>query len=236
MFKSVGKDGKEVSLKFLKPSQSILAKGDFVYREYFSKAIRAGIMTSAEANKLLKERNIWTEAQEDKLIELKVRLVELEETLTGLSKTDGQVVYEEIKRLRDEIDGILSLKKNITDNTAETVAADMRTQFFASECVVYNDSGKRVFKDFPDFLSRLDEVIAIDAYKQAIISNYEQILGVKMSDTLEAPVLPEDKWLADKIEELKEEVKAESETESKPEIKDEVVAAPKKKGRKATSS
>jgi hypothetical protein len=230
IFKTKTKDGKEVSLKYNKPSQSILAKGDFVYREYFSKAIRAGIMTAAEAAKLLKDREIWNESQDDLLVELKIKLLELEGKLPGMSREDGKAVYEEIKKLRDEIDGLVAVRKNITDNTAEAVAADMRTQFYASECVVYNDSGKRVFKDLKDFLERLDEPLAVESYKQALIANYEQVLGIKMGDSLETPVLPEDKWLAEQIDELKSESKA-AEEELVAEVKD----APKKRARKANS-
>lgn len=235
IFKSKDKDNKDVVLRYTRPSQVVISKGDFVYREYFSKAIRSGIMTSAEANKLLKDRNIWSDEQEQELVSLRIKLLEAEDKLESVeNREEGRAIYDEIKGLRFDIEELQSLKKSVSDNTAESVAMEMRTQFFASECVVYNDSGKRVFKDLKDFLARLDEKLTVDSYKHALISNYEQVLGIKMPDT---PELPEDKWLNKQVEKLKEEAE-QAEAEIKQDAKEEEVAdkKPRKRGRKAASS
>lgn len=194
IFKATDKDGKEVVLRFTRPNQTLISKGDFIYREYFSKAIRSGIMTNAEANKLLKERGLWGAEQESELMDLRIKLGELEEQISGADRQTGISIYSEIKDLRARIAEINSIRSSIADNTAESVAAEMRTQFFASECVVYNDSGKRVFKDLTDFLCRLDEPLAIESYRQALISNFEHLLGVKVPVDADN-TLPEDRWL-----------------------------------------
>lgn len=224
IFKSKDKTDKEVVLKFTRPNQTLISKGDFIYREFFSKAVRTGIMTNAEANKILKERGIWGEEQEQELVKLRVSLGQLELELDGKAKEDGLELYKKIKGLREETDSLQSIRSSVADNTAESVASEMRTQFFASECVVYNDSGKKVFKDLTEFLQRLDEPLALDSYRQALISNFEHMLGIKMPAELDS-TLPEDKWL-----------NAHTGTESEPvvETKDEPqeAVAPKKRGRK----
>ena len=54
VFTSKDKDDNEVEVKFGSLNQVVLSRGDFIYREYFSKAMRAGVMTNAEALKILK--------------------------------------------------------------------------------------------------------------------------------------------------------------------------------------
>lgn len=226
VFKSADKSGTEVTLKFTKPNQTLISKGDFLYREYFSKAIRAGIMTNAEAHKLLKDREIWTEAQEKEVLDARLRISDLEEKIATATKETGIPIFEQLKDLRRTLDSVNSLRSGIVDNTAESVAAEMRTQFFASECVVYNDSGKRVFKDLTEFLQRADEKLALDSYRQALIANFEHILGVKMPLEMDS-ALPEDKWLSA----VSAEASAET-TPSEPEKAEDVPLSPKKRGKK----
>ncbi len=195
-YKSKNKEGNEVELGFNNLTQVVLTRGDFVYREYFSKAIRAGVMTSAEANKILKDRDIWTEVQDDEVIELQLKLSKMEDSLSKLKKRDAQSItlYGDIKKQRQEIGELNSIRTSVTENTAESVAAEMRTQFFASECAVYNNTGEKVFKDLKDFLARLDESIATDSYRQALIFNYERALGITLPSDLDDTLFPEDEW------------------------------------------
>lgn len=204
IFKSEDSDGKEVCLRFNRPTQVVLSKGDFVYREYFSKAIRAGVMTAAEANKILKDRGIWSDELEGELVAMRINLARLEEKLKPLSREEGMPIFKEIKTLRRDIDELTEVRTSVTNNTAESVASEMRTQFYTSECVVYNDSGERVFRNLDDFLSRLDEKLTLDCYKQALISNYEQVLGIDVPLDFTAE-LSEDNWLEDKKRETEEE-------------------------------
>jgi len=106
-------------------------------------------------------------------------------------------IYDQIKEVRRDMQRASNVRSNVLDNTAESMAAEMRTQFFASECSVYNNTGQRVFSDLKDFLSRLDENIATDSYRQALIINYEKALGIVLPNDLSETLLPEDEWLDD---------------------------------------
>lgn len=219
IYKSKDKDGNEVELAFKKPNQVVLTRGDFVYREYFSKAIRSGVMTNAEALKILKDRDVWTEEQDKESVELQLKLIEAEERLKTYTKRDSEslTTYDEIKKLRREINQLNRIRSNVLDNTAESMATEMRTQFFASECSVYNSSGAKVFADLQDFLGRLDEPLATDSYRQALISNYEITMGIDLSDADEkaAKPLPEDEWLNKLREEDEKAAKPKKKTKRK---------------------
>ena len=190
---------KELEIKFNNLNQVVLSRGDFIYREYFSKAIRSGVMTNAEALKILKDREIWGAPQEKEVVDLQIKLFDLENRLKECNKRDATslTLYDEIKEVRRDLQQINNVRSNVLDNTAESMDAEMRTQFFASECSVYNNTGKRVFSDLKDFLARLDEQAATDCYRQALIINYEKALGITLPKDLSETSLPEDEWLKD---------------------------------------
>jgi len=197
VFTSKDKDDKEVELKFSTLNQVVLTRGDFIYREYFSKAMRSGVMTNAEALKILRDRDIWGDEQEKEVVDLQVKLFELENKLKECKDKDFTSIslYDEIKDTRRKLHQANSVRSNVLDNTAESMASEMRTQFFASECAVYNTTGRKVFDSLKDFLARLDEQISTDCYKQALIINYEKALGITLPKDLSETSLPEDEWL-----------------------------------------
>jgi len=205
VFTSKDKDDNEVEVTFGNLNQVVLTRGDFIYREYFSKAMRAGVMTNAEALKILRDREIWGDEQEKEVVDLQVKLFDLENQLKECKKKDLSSIslYDEIKQTRRSLHHSNSVRSNVLDNTAESMASEMRTQFFASECVVYNKTGRKVFDSLKDFLARLDEQITTDCYKQALIINYEKALGITLPKDLSETALPEDEWLNGFIAETK---------------------------------
>jgi len=206
-FTSKDSEGKEQKFLFRDLSQVILSGGDLIYREYFSKAIRSGVMTNAEAVKILKDRGIWGEKEEEKMLEFQVKLIEQEVALSKMHEKNEESValFNKIKETRGEIETLRQVKSSVTENTAESMASEMRNQYFASECVVYYNSREKVFKSLDDFLARLDEEVATDSYKEALICNYEKQLGISLPKGFEAK-LPEDDWL-DKVTPKEEEEK-----------------------------
>lgn len=239
VFLTIDKNDNEIELKFVKPTQRILTKGDFVYREYFGKSVRAGLLTNAEAKKLLKDREVWGESREQELIDIQDKIMDLEKEIKEIGKKDrGLKLYGDLKNLRTEIVELSDIRKSVMENSAESVAAEMRTQFYAAECVVYNKSGRKVFKGLEDFISRLDEQLTLDSYRQALIANYETIFGLDLSEVNEEK-LAEDEWfesykpvMKEKIEKVQKELKDEKELKAEKEvILVETKEKPKKKRR-----
>ncbi len=147
----------------------------------------------------MKDRDVWGEEQEKEVVQLQVKLFELENKLKEQTKRDATSLglYDDIKRVRRDLQEANNVRTNVLDNTSESMAAEMRTQFFASECAVYNNTGQKVFSNLKDFLARLDEQITTDSYRQALITNYEKALGITLPKDLSETSLPEDEWLND---------------------------------------
>lgn len=196
VFVSKDSAGNEVNLRFVKPNQKVLLDGNFVSKQAFSKALRSGILTHDEALRIMKENGLWTDADEKKNSELRQQIRELEETLSNgkPSKEDGLAKVGKLKELRAELSSLNSKFTTITDNTAETIATDAKLQYWAANCTVYHDSGKRVFKNLDDFLERGEEEIAHNSFTEAMLANYEYSFGIKMPTDFVSE-LPENKWL-----------------------------------------
>lgn len=234
-YKSKDVNGNDVELRFIELNQVVLTRGDFIYREYFSKALRSGVITNAEALKILRDREIWTEADEKRLVDLQVELYNLESKLKEFEKRDVESmgVYDEIKRVRRQTSELSSVRSNVMDNTAESMASEMRTQFFASECAVYNTSGKKVFSSLQDFLDRLDEPLATASYRQALIMNYEKALGITLPSDPQDSRLPEDDWI---ITLKDKEIAEEEQSTKKPTKKPAKKPAKKRRTKKKTTA
>jgi hypothetical protein len=215
IFTSTDKNENTLALKFVRPNQATIAKGDLKYREAYSIAFRNGILVNSEVMKALRERGIWDDEKDREVAELRLKISEMEKKLDdqSLSNEDGEKLALEIRGLRLELAAKNSVYTSIVDVTCESLGNEKRNQFFAATCVVDNKSGAKVFKDLDDFLTRSDESIAIDSYREAVIASLEDSLNVELPSDLTSHYA-ENRWLANRKKE-KEEV-SEQTTEEAP--------------------
>lgn len=217
LFTSKNKAGEPVSLKFVRPNQSIVAKGELKAKEAFSKAFRGGVLVNSEVMKVLRERGIWDEEKDKEVLDIRRQILELEKTLendTSLSNEDGEKVVLDIKQLRLKLATINSVYTTIVDNTCESLASEARNQLYAALCVA-DMKGNKVFKDFEDFTGRLDEQVALDSYREAVIAGLEESLNVELPSDLTSHYT-ENKWLKTRKTAKEEEEKVEPAEEEKP--------------------
>ena len=197
VFVSQDSAGNEVTLRLVKPNQKILQDSNFVSKQAFSKALRNGILTNDEAQRIMKENNLWTDEDEKKNTEWRAQVKELEDILEEgkPSREVGLATVAKLQGLRNQLSDLNLKFTSITDNTAETIAGEAKLHYWAAHCVVYNDSGKKVFpKGVDEFLERGDEQIARDSFKEAMLAHYEYAYGIKMPTNF-IDELAENKWL-----------------------------------------
>lgn len=215
VFNSKDKNGKELALKFVRPNQSTISQGDLKYRENYSKAFRAGVLVNAEVMKMLRERGLWDESKDAEVDTLRAEIAQLEDKLDSdlsLSNEDGEKLVLRIKELRLELARLNSVYTTVVDNTCESIGNEARSQSFAANCVVDAKSGVRVFKNLDDYLSRLDEQVALDSYREAVIAGLEEQLNVELPSDLTSHY-SENKWLANR-KQKKEEAAADAPAEA----------------------
>jgi len=207
---TVEDNGKKVVLKFTRPSQSIQLKTELAYRTKFSEALRAGILLSAEVRKMLKERGLWGEEQEKIEDEIRKEIEGYETALKNpeLSNEDGLVVVEKLKGGRDKLDEHTDIFTSVTDNTCESVANEHRNKMYVVECVVFNETGKRVYDSIEDYTNRLSDQMALDCYREVVIASLEAIIGKELSSDVQSEYA-ENRWVSERgLDKEKEETKS----------------------------
>jgi len=197
IFTSKDVEGNELTLKFVRPNQAILSKAELVFRSAFSKAFRADIITNAEVEKMLRERNIWNDEQRKEANDIRVQIIDLENKLeddnASLSNEQGLALCNEITVLRIKLMSLNSIYQTIVDNTCETIAQEARNRFLCTQCIVDNTTGLRVYKDVDDFEQRSDDVLAFDAFRETVIASLEVSAGRQLPSDLTEDYA-ENKW------------------------------------------
>jgi len=64
VFKTQDEEGAELVYEFRRPPQSLVSKGELLYRAKFSEALRIGVVLNAEIIKILSDRGLWADEQE----------------------------------------------------------------------------------------------------------------------------------------------------------------------------
>ncbi len=167
----VGKDLNNVEYKMYvrKPTMIEIQKAEFHFKIAKSQAIRAGAMTLDEAIKIVKERNIWTDEQENTLSEL---FKQVDEKVTKLKPElpleDGKKLCEEIDNIRTKIQLSQMPRLDVLSNTADSYAGEIRTQYFVSQCTYHQDANEKVYKSFEDVLNKGNEPFTGSATENVI--------------------------------------------------------------------
>lgn len=234
IFKTKDKDGNDLVLKFVRPSQKVLNKADLIYRTMFSNALREGVLTSAEVDKILRARGIWDDNKEVEAAEIRAKISNLEAKLkdASLNNEQGEAVCKEISSVRVDLLRHNSVYTTVADNTCENMGNEARSQYLCSACVYDNKTGLKVYKDVEDFKDRLDEPTAADAYRETMISALEVAIGRDLPSDL-TEEYAENKWLSDRG--LTEQDKAEAEEAEEEVTEKKPVMKKKKKVRKKSS-
>lgn len=223
VFQSEDKNGNPLTLKFVRPNYSISTKADLKAKEAYSKAFRGGLLVNSEVLKVLKERGLLDEAFDKEAERISTQLAEALNKLDapGLSNEEGQKIVLEVKLLRNEQMRHNSVYSNVVDNTCESLANEARNQFLAASCVVDAKTNSKVFKDLEDFLSKAEERVAMDSYREAAIAALEDQMDVELPSDLTSHY-PENKWLEARkqasetaVEESKDAESPEAEKKSK---------------------
>ncbi len=239
VFKTQDEDDKELVYEFRRPSQAIMSKAELARRTRFSEAFRAGVVVNAEVFKILRERNLWGDEQEEESTRLRAEIDGVETRLKDESITndDGLLLVTRIKTLRLELETHQSIATQISDATCESMANETVNMFYAAACIYNKTTGQKVYKDLEDFRSRLNESSTIDSYREATIASLEVLIGQDLPSDLSTQYT-ENKWIAERGLNKKEseddgaEASKEDADESEPEVK----KVRKKRAKKSAAS
>ena len=156
------KDGSEdICIEFRQPDNTIKLRANLVYDKAYDKAISEGMLATDDLKKLIKERNIFTEEDEDKLEELESKLhgqeMLLAKTLVVKARQDR--LKKIINKLKEEINELQLKKTSKLIMSAEAKAEEERSLFFCWACTYDADKNELYWKIYEDLLKETSIIL-----------------------------------------------------------------------------
>lgn len=155
----------EKEYRINEPSLRVENEAQKIYNKKMQAAIDDGAFLKEQMGEFLKEKNLWDANKE---AEITKKAAELRDGLDKLDKK-GMNIKEAIELakkcylLRMEIIGLSSYKTQYNYLTAENQSETDRFAYILSECLVYNDTGEKVFKSYEDLLGSNDKELFEEA-------------------------------------------------------------------------
>jgi hypothetical protein len=162
-FKIINKEGKEVELLVRSPSAEDQKQATKVYNQAFSDAIKSKAIVRAKLDDVLTEQGLWDGNKQVKFLEYQTTILEGERQLAkgGISINQARDIALNMKKAREDLKELISVKTNLDIHTAEGQADNARFNYLVSACTVYSDTKEQYFKGYDDYLNRSGEVAAL---------------------------------------------------------------------------
>jgi hypothetical protein len=225
---TVGESEEKVKVKLVVENLDIERKCDTEYHIAYTQLLAKGILPRATLEKRMRESEIWTEADEERLNDLQRLLLEAQLKLEAAETHEkGLAVANEMGNLRGECLKLVEVKAAVLSNSCESLADQIRRDAYIAYATRYADSNKPVFKDYDDFLARSDEPVVLAAREQIL-----SIAGQSFQDSLTS--LPEVDYVRSVEKKIEDEGEQAQKSTSTATATKKKVAKKKATGRKTT--
>lgn len=154
---------KEVTFLVKMPNLQNQREGQKIYNQAFSDAVKSGSIVRAKLDDLLTEQGLWDDTKQARFLAIQKELNDSEKKLAvgGISLKEARNTAIAMKRVREELRDLISVRTNLDTHTAEGQADNARFNYLVSCCVVYNDSKKNYFNSYEDYLNRASDPVGI---------------------------------------------------------------------------
>lgn len=158
-------DGKDTSFLIRSPSLQDQREATKVYNLSFSEALKAKAVVRAKLDDLLVDQGLWDAIKQAKFTELQSQILEGERKLAkgGISLSEAKNVALTMKKHREELRDLISVKTNLDTHTAEGQADNARFNYLVSACTVYKENNKPYFSSYEDYTNKASDPVAIAA-------------------------------------------------------------------------
>lgn len=160
---TIQKDDKDINLIVRSPSLEDQREAQKAYNQAFTDAIKSKAVVRAKLDDLLEEQGLWNKEKQAKFTELQQQILDGEKRLAkgGFSLKEAKNLALEMKKTREEIRDLISVRTSLDNHSAEGQADNARFNYLVSSCVVYKDTNDRYFKSLEDYLNRSDDPAAL---------------------------------------------------------------------------
>lgn len=158
-------DGVEKEFLVKSPTLDNQREAQKVYNQAFTDAIKSKSVVRAKLDELLEDQGLWNDEKQAKFTLLQKELLEGEKRLAkgGFSVNEAKDLAIKMKKIRDDIRDLISVRTSLDNHSAEGQADNARFNYLVSVCVVYNDTKQPYFNSLEDYLNRSTESVALMA-------------------------------------------------------------------------
>jgi hypothetical protein len=156
-------DGKEVEFLVRSPSLQDQREATKIYNQSFSEALKAKAVVRAKLDDLLVEQGLWDNEKQARFTDLQNKILEGERKLAkgGIPLKDAKALALEMRKTREDIRELISVKTNLDTHTAEGQADNARFNYLVSACTVYSNNKEPYFKSYEDYNNRSADPVAL---------------------------------------------------------------------------
>lgn len=160
---TVNIDGTDTVFEIKATSVNEQREAQKIYNQAFSDAVKSGSIVRARLDDLLKEQGLWDDKKELQFVTVQKQIANHDKLLSkgGISLKKAKSLALEIKKLREELRELISVKTSLDTHTAEGQADNARFNYLVSACVVYKDTKKPYFKGYDDYINRSTDPVAL---------------------------------------------------------------------------
>lgn len=145
------------------PSLNDQREGQKVYNQAFTDAIKSKSVVRAKLDDLLEDQGLWNDEKQVKFSTLQKELLDGEKKLAkgGFSLNEAKDLAIKMKKVRDDIRELISVRTSLDNHSAEGQADNARFNYLVSACVVYNDTKQPYFNNMEDYLNRSTDSVGL---------------------------------------------------------------------------
>lgn len=140
----------------IRPTNEDQMAADEERRKVFNKELSAGSLLREQLDEELRKRKLWNDERQMRYDTLRKEVLDNEYALKkgGIALSKAKDIAIATRKKRDEMIQMLSSRTELDSNTCEGKADNVRFNFLFASCLVYNDSGKKVFPNgLKDYLA-----------------------------------------------------------------------------------
>jgi len=159
----------DIHIEFKQPSNDVRLKANIMYNKAYDEAIFEGMLSTEDLEKLIKERNIFTQEEEDQLsrLESKLKGQEILLSKTIVVKVRQDRLKKIVSDLKSEINILRAKKISKLMMSADAKAEEERTLYLCWACTYNDDTCKLYWETYRDLLKENNLV-----FKDEVLSKF----------------------------------------------------------------
>ena len=144
-------DGKKYAV--IRPTSKHTEDATMEYNRVFSKALQNGALLRERLDQFMRQQKLWDDDRETQYTELLEQINDREKKLSqgGIKLSEAKQMALEMRGIRAALQALISQRNALDVNTAQGQAENARFNFLLAACLVYNDSGQRIYSDVEDY-------------------------------------------------------------------------------------